>query len=306
MSHLTAAAAAVVSVYRRPSASRPNPWGPKWRRAQWETNLSSLTTSWQSCSSWLMRWDLERRVCHWQPTLVFMPASWNESVCLQHSLSTVSLMFSSGWSVMASGSPTHVSPPKISFSPAQSRREGRTVGKSRPSFWGCRRQQNTLKCFQCSIRFHPKICFISCFLKIPGKKGFGPAGWTVQSKIEIYLWLGLNRQRKDYLSGLPNGFEENKLSKGPGMPFSPPISLTYMSKTLHLLCFNSSKNQVLILVPKLRKWLNLMFALGYSETDLPVEGPHVPSSEPVCRWQHRSVWSLRQGLLLHTKSSDRG
>lgn len=72
-------------------------------------------------------------------------------------------------------------------------------------------------------------------IKIPGKKGFGPAGWTVQSKIEIYLWLGLSRQRKDYLSGLPNGFEENKLSRGPGLPASPPISLTYMSKTfLHL------------------------------------------------------------------------
>uniref|UniRef100_A0A672ZQ55 Otoferlin n=1 Tax=Sphaeramia orbicularis TaxID=375764 RepID=A0A672ZQ55_9TELE len=70
------------------------------------------------------------------------------------------------------------------------------------------------------------------FLRIPGKKGFGPAGWTVQSKIEIYLWLGLNRQRKDYLSGLPNGFEENKLSRGPGLPSSPPISLTYMMKQL--------------------------------------------------------------------------
>uniref|UniRef100_A0A087YJ64 Otoferlin n=1 Tax=Poecilia formosa TaxID=48698 RepID=A0A087YJ64_POEFO len=70
------------------------------------------------------------------------------------------------------------------------------------------------------------------FLRIPGKKGFGPAGWTVQSKLEIYLWLGLNRQRKDYLSGLPNGFEENKLSKGPGMPCSPPISLTYMMKQI--------------------------------------------------------------------------
>uniref|UniRef100_A0A4W6EVY7 Otoferlin n=1 Tax=Lates calcarifer TaxID=8187 RepID=A0A4W6EVY7_LATCA len=70
------------------------------------------------------------------------------------------------------------------------------------------------------------------FLRIPGKKGFGPAGWTVQSKIEIYLWLGLNRQRKDYLNGLPNGFEENKLSKGPGMPTSPPISLTYMMKQI--------------------------------------------------------------------------
>lgn len=74
-----------------------------------------------------------------------------------------------------------------------------------------------------------------CLPKIPGKKGFGSAGWTVQAKIEIYLWLGLNRQRKDYLTGLPNGFEENRLSKGPGLPFSPPISLSYMSKTLILI-----------------------------------------------------------------------
>uniref|UniRef100_A0AAY4BAI6 Otoferlin n=1 Tax=Denticeps clupeoides TaxID=299321 RepID=A0AAY4BAI6_9TELE len=28
------------------------------------------------------------------------------------------------------------------------------------------------------------------FLRLPGKKGFGPAGWTVQAKMEMYLWLG--------------------------------------------------------------------------------------------------------------------
>lgn len=66
--------------------------------------------------------------------------------------------------------------------------------------------------------------------QLPGKKGFGAAGWTVQAKTEIYLWLGLNRQRKDFLSGLPNGFEENKMLKGPGSHSAPPISLTYMSK----------------------------------------------------------------------------
>ncbi|XP_061899143.1 otoferlin-like isoform X1 [Entelurus aequoreus] len=70
------------------------------------------------------------------------------------------------------------------------------------------------------------------FLRIPGKRGFGPAGWTVQSKIEIYLWLGLTRQRKDFLCGLPNGFEENKLSRGPGLASAPPISLTYMMKQI--------------------------------------------------------------------------
>ncbi|XP_058881741.1 otoferlin isoform X14 [Acipenser ruthenus] len=68
------------------------------------------------------------------------------------------------------------------------------------------------------------------FLKLPGKKGFGPAGWTVQAKTELYLWLGLNKQRKDFLSGLPNGFEENKAVKGPGLQSFPPISLTYIMK----------------------------------------------------------------------------
>ncbi|XP_053565469.1 otoferlin [Bombina bombina] len=68
------------------------------------------------------------------------------------------------------------------------------------------------------------------FLKLPGKRGFGPAGWTVQSKMEVYLWLGLNKQRKDFLCGLPCGFEENKAVKGPGLQSFPPISLSYTKK----------------------------------------------------------------------------
>ncbi|XP_036941908.1 otoferlin isoform X7 [Acanthopagrus latus] len=69
------------------------------------------------------------------------------------------------------------------------------------------------------------------FLKLPGKKGFGPAGWTVQAKLELYLWLGLNKQRKDFLSGLPNGFEEIKAAQaGPGLQSVPPVSLVYNMK----------------------------------------------------------------------------
>ncbi|XP_057208493.1 otoferlin isoform X8 [Triplophysa rosa] len=68
------------------------------------------------------------------------------------------------------------------------------------------------------------------FLRLPGKKGFGPAGWTVQAKLEMYLWLGLNKQRKDFLSGLPSGFEEIKASKGIGIQAVPPISLIYNMK----------------------------------------------------------------------------
>ncbi|KAM7395295.1 hypothetical protein PAMA_006863 [Pampus argenteus] len=66
------------------------------------------------------------------------------------------------------------------------------------------------------------------FLKLPGKKGFGPAGWTVQAKLELYLWLGLNKQRKDFLNGLPNGFEEIRAAKmGTGLQSIPPVSLIY-------------------------------------------------------------------------------
>uniref|UniRef100_A0A8B9L2A3 Otoferlin b n=1 Tax=Astyanax mexicanus TaxID=7994 RepID=A0A8B9L2A3_ASTMX len=65
-------------------------------------------------------------------------------------------------------------------------------------------------------------------------KGFGPAGWTVQAKTEMYLWLGLNRQRKDFLSGLPNGFEENKAVKGPGMQSAPPIMKQIFQLRVHL------------------------------------------------------------------------
>lgn len=165
-----------------------------------------------------------------------------------------------------------------------------------------------------SAKLFDIIFFSPDILKIPGKKGFGPAGWTVQSKIEIYLWLGLNRQRKDYLNGLPNGFEENKLSKGPGMPTSPPISLTYMSKTINQ--FNiplvnlftvsnkdfPSKIRCLIYIV-INFWMSVPL---HSETNLPAEGPHVPSSQPVCCWQHRPVWSLCKSLLLNTKSSHWG
>ncbi|XP_059749405.1 otoferlin isoform X3 [Balaenoptera ricei] len=68
------------------------------------------------------------------------------------------------------------------------------------------------------------------FLKLPGKRGFGSAGWTVQAKLELYLWLGLSKQRKDFLCGLPCGFEEVRAAQSPGLHAFPPISLLYTKK----------------------------------------------------------------------------
>uniref|UniRef100_A0A2K5XWC5 Otoferlin n=1 Tax=Mandrillus leucophaeus TaxID=9568 RepID=A0A2K5XWC5_MANLE len=68
------------------------------------------------------------------------------------------------------------------------------------------------------------------FLKLPGKRGFGSAGWTVQAKVELYLWLGLSKQRKDFLCGLPCGFQEVKAAQGLGLHAFPPVSLVYTKK----------------------------------------------------------------------------
>uniref|UniRef100_G1QPS9 Otoferlin n=1 Tax=Nomascus leucogenys TaxID=61853 RepID=G1QPS9_NOMLE len=68
------------------------------------------------------------------------------------------------------------------------------------------------------------------FLKLPGKRGFGSAGWTVQAKVELYLWLSLSKQRKEFLCGLPCGFEEVKAAQGLGLHAFPPVSLVYTKK----------------------------------------------------------------------------
>lgn len=52
----------------------------------------------------------------------------------------------------------------------------------------------------------------------------------MQAKLELYLWLGLSKQRQDFLCGLPCGFEEVKASQGLGLHSFPPISLVYTSE----------------------------------------------------------------------------
>ncbi|KAI8499157.1 synaptic vesicle exocytosis [Branchiostoma belcheri] len=66
------------------------------------------------------------------------------------------------------------------------------------------------------------------FLKLPGKRGTGPSGWTIQAKLQLYLWLGLNKHKKDFLGGLPKGYEQTKAIQSAGRLQSvPPVTLKY-------------------------------------------------------------------------------
>lgn len=44
-------------------------------------------------------------------------------------------------------------------------------------------------------------------LQLPGKRGDGPKGWAIQAKLDILIWLGLHKHKKDYLKDAPKGFQ---------------------------------------------------------------------------------------------------
>ncbi|XP_041358290.1 otoferlin-like [Gigantopelta aegis] len=69
-------------------------------------------------------------------------------------------------------------------------------------------------------------------LKLPGKKAMGQAGWNIQAKLQVFLWLGLTKHKKDYLKGLPGGYEETKaLKQSATRPQSvPPPFIHYKEK----------------------------------------------------------------------------
>ncbi|XP_042529028.1 fer-1-like protein 6 [Dipodomys spectabilis] len=64
------------------------------------------------------------------------------------------------------------------------------------------------------------------FLKLPGKR---PAGWSVQAKIDVYLWLGSTRHSMAILDNLPTGYEAEMPSKATGT-HHPPSSLLYQAR----------------------------------------------------------------------------
>ena len=68
-----------------------------------------------------------------------------------------------------------------------------------------------------------EVVFLVTFPQLPGKH---PAGWSVQAKIDLYMWLGSTRHSSAILNNLPAGYEAEMSSKGPGTS-KPPANLLY-------------------------------------------------------------------------------
>ncbi|XP_054547963.1 fer-1-like protein 6 isoform X2 [Talpa occidentalis] len=64
------------------------------------------------------------------------------------------------------------------------------------------------------------------FLKLPGKR---TSGWSVQAKVDVYLWLGSTRHAAAMLDNLPAGYEAEISSKVAGA-IQPPSNLLYRDR----------------------------------------------------------------------------
>lgn len=65
------------------------------------------------------------------------------------------------------------------------------------------------------------------FPQLPGKR---PAGWSVQAKVDVYLWLGSTRHSSAILDNLPAGYDTEVSSTVAGAN-QPPAHLLYHGMT---------------------------------------------------------------------------
>uniref|UniRef100_A0A8D8QAC2 Otoferlin n=1 Tax=Cacopsylla melanoneura TaxID=428564 RepID=A0A8D8QAC2_9HEMI len=68
------------------------------------------------------------------------------------------------------------------------------------------------------------------FLKLPGKKSMGPNGWTIQAKLQMYLWLGLVKHKKYFVNGIPKGYEMSHEIRNAERPRALPPSVIHYSE----------------------------------------------------------------------------
>jgi hypothetical protein len=61
------------------------------------------------------------------------------------------------------------------------------------------------------------------------------ANSAIFQKVQVYLWLGLSKHKKDFLNGLPGGYEQNKLVQIANKPQGvPPPFIHFIGKIKQL------------------------------------------------------------------------
>ncbi|XP_008199102.2 otoferlin isoform X1 [Tribolium castaneum] len=69
------------------------------------------------------------------------------------------------------------------------------------------------------------------FLKLPGKRSTGPSGWSIPAKLQIYLWLGMLKHKKNFINGIPKGYETTHEIRNVERPRAlPPSIIHYVEK----------------------------------------------------------------------------
>lgn len=72
--------------------------------------------------------------------------------------------------------------------------------------------------------------------QLPGKKGHGQSGWAVQARLQVYLWLGLSKHKKEVLKGIPLGYEDTPLVRRTcRIVGTPPAEIKYTGMYLGLI-----------------------------------------------------------------------
>lgn len=73
------------------------------------------------------------------------------------------------------------------------------------------------------------VCLLN---QLPGKKGSGPTGWAIQAKLQMYLWLGVIKHKKELLKGLPDGYEDTPaVRRACRIVGSPPSAIKYTGQS---------------------------------------------------------------------------
>lgn len=93
----------------------------------------------------------------------------------------------------------------------------------------------------------PKYSLGILCIQLPGKKRFGPSGWSIQAKLQIFMWLGILKHKKYVMQGLPDGYEYSQELKNLDRPRAlPPSFIHYTQKHVSPSCFLGLKKFIKI------------------------------------------------------------